>query len=862
MRINTFSPPLTQYTSVVGDTQCTVTGLSANTRYDMQIEAQLGDSTSLGLCRRIYAGASPSFVANSFSPTDILTSDSVRLQWRAVNPMADILHYSVYFGTDMPPTLFQPFLTDSFLSVKPIDGWADGVEYYWQIAAWNSADTTYGPLLQFVHQNLSLLALEVSSGTLSPAFDPVVLAYSDTVDNSMDSISVMPSAQWNGVSITVDGTPVESDSSSPNIPLPEGNTIMTVRVAAQEMVTYQDYTISVHRKSSDAFLSDLMVSDGTLNPLFVIDSFSYQDTVSDRVNAIRFRPTARQANATILINGLSALSGMTSDSFPIQTGDNNFVIAVNAEDTTNSALTYNDVHKFYTINVVRPISTNASLSGLTVSSGALSPVFSPDSTSYIDTVQSNVDTLFVLATLAHDSATMMINDISVLSGSQSPKQYLNFGLNSGAIRIEINAEETDASKTYLIDVYRMPAVPVLAGIHDTTLDAGESFPSYFLDNIYTDLDVNNSAELDWSSSAWSGLGANTTITPVLDLVTSFPALFFTEPVGAGAWYGRDTIQLMATDPFGLSDTVSMVFSKAGWRSISTISDFGFYSICFPDDSTGYIAGIAGALFKTTDHGLNWIALNTGNSYNYNAVFFIDSLRGWITGSLGYTQQTVDGGVNWMTADGGIPHGDAALKSLFFCDSVNGWAVGDYFDSPSMIYKTSDGRNWQVADDNQITSTMNSVWAFSPDSVIMVGDLARIYRTEDGGATWTSIASSGTGENLNSVFFIEDTGWIVGNGGYYAKSIDRGLSWTRGGFTGTSMTSIHFSDSQTGFCSAYNGNVATVYRTTDGGTTWTDVSGGSLSSPANSLFSFGKYDVITTYSTSIQRYMVQLNPSYP
>jgi photosystem II stability/assembly factor-like uncharacterized protein len=76
--------------------------------------------------------------------------------------------------------------------------------------------------------------------------------------------------------------------------------------------------------------------------------------------------------------------------------------------------------------------------------------------------------------------------------------------------------------------------------------------------------------------------------------------------------------------------------------------------------------------------------------------------------------------------------------------------------------------------------------------------------------------------LNDVHFVDaQTGWAVGSGGIVYKSIDGGVSWTRQaegvtGIAGVNAQIVHFVDTQTGFIGMANGHLA---RTTDGGATW-------------------------------------------
>ncbi|WP_434045103.1 MULTISPECIES: cadherin-like beta sandwich domain-containing protein [Sorangium] len=79
----------------------------------------------------------------------------------------------------------------------------------------------------------SLSGLSVSSGSLSPDFDPAAALYVVSVEDHIASITVTPTASTPGAAITVNGTAVASGIASPPITLTEGGaTAITVEVTA------------------------------------------------------------------------------------------------------------------------------------------------------------------------------------------------------------------------------------------------------------------------------------------------------------------------------------------------------------------------------------------------------------------------------------------------------------------------------------------------------------------------------------------------------------------------------------------------------------------------------------------------------
>lgn len=113
----------------------------------------------------------------------------------------------------------------------------------------------------------------------------------------------------------------------------------------------------------------------------------------------------------------------------------------------------------------------------------------------------------------------------------------------------------------------------------------------------------------------------------------------------------------------------------------------------------------------------------------------------------------------------------------------------------------------------------------------------IYRTTDGGQTWSSLSTGASGDAYAVQFLNETTGYIGGfeqtsENGYLMKTTDGGDNWID---VSTNMPAnlllrgIHFLDVDNGYAV---GDDATVMYTTDGGDNWTQipccgVAGGTL-----------------------------------
>ena len=96
--------------------------------------------------------------------------------------------------------------------------------------------------------------------------------------------------------------------------------------------------------SSDANLSDLTLSAGTLTPEFVPATIAYSVSVGSSISAVTITPVAEDGNATLKVNGQDVVSGQVSQTISLDMGSNSITVLVTAQDATA---------KTYTITVTR-----------------------------------------------------------------------------------------------------------------------------------------------------------------------------------------------------------------------------------------------------------------------------------------------------------------------------------------------------------------------------------------------------------------------------------------------------------------------------------------------------------------------------
>jgi Cadherin-like beta sandwich domain len=314
--------------------------------------------------------------------------------------------------------------------------------------------TPQGPSLSNDASLSSLAVIWVGAKPLTFGFVPGTTDYNLSVPNSLDNVTVTPAASSSSAKIKINGSGVASGQAIVAA-LSVGSNQITVEVTAEDGSTVRNYIVNVTRTASDstnAKLAWLLLSHGDLNPAFHENTRSYSASVGLSVDTITATPFMSDASATVQINGSSASHATPFGPISLSAGNNNITILVAAANRTDT--------RTYTITVNRAASTNANLSTLVPSVGALSPGFSSTTTTYTVSVANAVSGIAFTATSADAGATIKINDAAVVSGQQSGSIALSVGTN--VMNVVVTAQDGATTKTYAVTVNRA-ARPSISG---------------------------------------------------------------------------------------------------------------------------------------------------------------------------------------------------------------------------------------------------------------------------------------------------------------------------------------------------------------------------------------------------------------
>lgn len=183
---------------------------------------------------------------------------------------------------------------------------------------------------------------------------------------------------------------------------------------------------------------------------------------------------------------------------------------------------------------------------------------------------------------------------------------------------------------------------------------------------------------------------------------------------------------------------------------------------------------------------------------------------------------------------------SSFRGLSVVDSRTAWVSG----SRARFLRTTDGTTWKldsIAGDS--TSDLRDIHAFDAKNAVAISageaekGLAKIFRTTDGGATWTTVFTT----DQKGVFFDALSFWDKRNGIVMSDPVDNklfllvtsdgGATWTRVSPEGlpemlpreaafaASGTCLTVQGSSNAWIATGGASVARVFRSTDRGRTW-------------------------------------------
>jgi photosystem II stability/assembly factor-like uncharacterized protein len=252
-----------------------------------------------------------------------------------------------------------------------------------------------------------------------------------------------------------------------------------------------------------------------------------------------------------------------------------------------------------------------------------------------------------------------------------------------------------------------------------------------------------------------------------------------------------------------------------------------------DPANAIAVGGGNSIYTTTNGGVRWASRGSGSGTRPFRFARTDADHLWTANNNSEVLYTTNGGKKWdrsiiqLQLDCDTCSNTADIA---FFNNNEGWAViNGLFTTTSWVWHSLDGgRRWQSL--NVVnTGPLSGLAIVDAQTLVAVSGIEDlIFRSTNGGATWTAAPHPGGGTWFGSVRFVPgtQTGWTVGEGGKILKSTDGGATWTlqRDASHFFNLIDVSFADLNNGW--AVGGE---ELHTTNGGATWLNQNTGVFAS---------------------------------
>lgn len=251
---------------------------------------------------------------------------------------------------------------------------------------------------------------------------------------------------------------------------------------------------------------------------------------------------------------------------------------------------------------------------------------------------------------------------------------------------------------------------------------------------------------------------------------------------------------------------------ATWEQAAVPTRTTITGVYFRDSHTGFAVSYYQEILRTEDGGKSWKIVHgkTEDERPLLDIWFKDANVGFAIGAYGLFLMTEDGGETWraerlnvtnaFAQEQGISDEDSALMGAFGLDD-------------------EEAENFEIEEEAYIEDVcLNQISQSATGQIFIAGEMGTIYRSNDNGQTWTSLASPYNGSFLGLLALDKNSLLFFGLRGNLFRTDDGGDTWQtiKTGTTSTLIGGTRLDDGRI----IITGLAGTVLVSLDGGNTFT------------------------------------------
>jgi hypothetical protein len=418
-------------------------------------------------------------------------------------------------------------------------------------------------------RDATLKDVSLTYGKMTPAFNSLIISYSDTVPNAISSIGMTATVAIQSSKIYLNGDSILKDGAKYDLSLKVGDNDFILKVIAENGDSGV-YQVRIRRLSANSSLSALTVDHGQLTPSLIDSRLDYVDTVAGSVDSLRVGIRALDSSARAVRIRQDAVNGVSmSKRIALFDGSNIISIGVTAEDGSSSV---------YTLTVYRK-SSDSTLGGIVPSVGTLSPSFSKHQNTYSITLANAQSEILFKAFPSHPLAHILLGGVPMdpLIGTAP----LLIPPGERLFRFLVISESGD-SMAYSVNVHRKSTN---ANLSDLSIDHGRLSPAFdsSIQN-YRDTLAAGTKTFNISVKAKDAFVQSVSIQG-----NAFPGAVGSLSVPWTALGAPARILVTVTPEEGLPKSYSIIVSGAGYIKTFATNDDDNSAGVIPTDDGGFIA---------------------------------------------------------------------------------------------------------------------------------------------------------------------------------------------------------------------------------------------------------------------------------
>ena len=264
------------------------------------------------------------------------------------------------------------------------------------------------------------------------------------------------------------------------------------------------------------------------------------------------------------------------------------------------------------------------------------------------------------------------------------------------------------------------------------------------------------------------------------------------------------------------------FAGYGWHLTQSNTSSTVGGICMIDQTKAYVVGFNGLIRYTTNGGSTWLLSSVGISTNLHKVAFINSNVGTIVGELGVLLHTTNGGSTWQQISLGT---SSNINDIAFVKSGGEYTnIGFIVGSNGLIFKTTDGGSSWTPQNSGTSTVLDNNYCVNANTIYATG-YGSVIKTTNGGLNWFS-ANTPSGNNYYGVsFYDENIGVICAGNPTPGNWVDGKIyKTTNGGTTWTLKLSYPSASLHIPYYHSINsitvvGALGKIFKSVDGGNFW-------------------------------------------